>query len=327
MLPRRSLKWPIFIAIGTISLLIPLIVGWVIFSVSAALNRQDTAPIYWVLLAVGTTFFVLVVVGVILHLTLSIKAINLTQRQANFVDSVTHELKSPIASLKLYLQTMRMRPVTEEERVEFHQFMLDDVERLDNLINHMLDTARLERKPQNQEFEDIELDALLQHCAESIRIRYRVPTEVVEVSTEPCLTRARKVDLELIFCNLIDNAVKYSTDTPQVKIELLPVRKGFATVRISDNGPGIPRALRRKIFGQFVRLGTELERNKPGTGLGLYIVRTLVKRLKGKIRVKDPDQGKGTVFEVQIPAVPASPETDQSSDKAGDSKVEKRMAG
>ncbi len=324
MLPRRSLKWPIIIAIATISLLIPLIVGWVIVLVLAALNRQDNAPVYWVLLAVGTTFFVLILVGVIFHLTLSIKAINLTQRQANFVDSVTHELKSPIASLKLYLQTLRRRPVAEDERGEFYQFMLDDVERLDSLINHMLDTARLERKPQGDEVEDVELASMIEQCSELIRLRYRVSPDVISVDATPCIARAQKVDLELVFCNLIDNAVKYSSEKPVVEVVLQPVKEGMATVLISDNGPGIPRSLRRKIFGQFVRLGTELERNQPGTGLGLHIVRTLVKRLKGRIKVKDKEKGNGTVFEVQIPAVPVR--ESEADDMTTDATV-KRAAG
>ena len=111
------------------------------------------------LLVVGTSFLVLVLVGVVLYLLISIKGIRLNQRQSNFIDSVSHELKSPIASLKLYLQTLSRRSVTEEQQANFYRFMLDDVERLDTLINHMLDAARLDQQPVEADIVDVELSS------------------------------------------------------------------------------------------------------------------------------------------------------------------------
>ena len=99
---------------------------------------------------------------------------------------------------------------------------------------------------------------------------------------------ARRVDLDIIFRNLIDNAVKYAGAQPQVEVRLRLSADGRALVRIADNGRGIPHNFRRKIFGRFERLGLELEREKPGTGLGLYLARNLVRRLRGRIRVRDP---------------------------------------
>ncbi len=105
---------------------------------------------------------------------------------------------------------------------------------------------------------------------------------------------------------MIDNAVKYAGNPPRVEVTACHGPKNQVLVQVADNGRGIPNHLRRKIFGRFVRLGLELEREKPGTGLGLYIVRTLVRRLKGRIRVRDPKQGPGTVFELQLPAGPVA---------------------
>ena len=139
-------------------------------------------------------------------------------------------------------------------------------------------------------------------------LRYRVPAGDGPASTcsrAPC--RARRVDLDIIFRNLIDNAVKYAGSEPQVEVRLRPAPMAGAVVRIADNGRGIPHNLRRQIFGRFERLGLELEREKPGTGLGLYIARNLVRRLRGRIRVRDPRQGPGTVFEVQLPGVAVAP--------------------
>jgi len=300
--PRRSLRLPITLAIVMIVLLVALIVGWVILAVFGLMSETSYSPFYVTLLSVGTTFLVLVLGGTICYLVLSIKAINLNRRQSNFIASVTHELKSPIASLKLYLQTLRRRQVGDDQRTRFQQYMLEDVERLDHLINHLLEAARLDQVRVDDEEEDVELAELLQECAESICLRYRVPPGTVQLELEPCMLRAWRVDVEMIFRNLIDNAVKYAGAEPRVQVSLrLAPDAGLTVTRIQDNGSGIPLPLRRKIFGRFVRLGLELERETPGTGLGLYIVRTLVRRLGGRIQVSDADHGIGTAFEVQLP--------------------------
>ncbi len=158
---RPSYGWPITLAVVMISLVITLIVGWIILTV----REIDRSAVFWVLLFVGTTFLLLVLVGVVLYLFISIKGIRLNQRQSNFIDSVTHELKSPIASLKLYLQTLTRRSVTEEQQANFFRFMLDDVERLDMLINHMLDAARLDHTPVETDLVDVDLSAVLESCA------------------------------------------------------------------------------------------------------------------------------------------------------------------
>ena len=118
MLTRRSLGWPITLGVVMIVLLVALTVGWVLVVVVAA-NRTSSSGYWWAILAVGTTFLVLVLVGVVLYLVLTIKEIRLNQRQSNFIDSVTHELKSPLASLKLYVQTLSRRNVTESQQADF----------------------------------------------------------------------------------------------------------------------------------------------------------------------------------------------------------------
>lgn len=291
MLRRRSLGLPITLGVVMIVLLVFLIIGWVLILTGAR---------YWTLLGIGTTFLVLVLVGVILYLTITVKQISLNQRQANFVDSVTHELKSPIASLKLYLQTLARRSVTPEQQADFYRVMLEDVDRLDALIDHMLDAARLEQTPEENAVE-VDLAPALATCAETVCHRHRLPSETVSVYAAPARVRARPIDVEMVFRNLIDNAVKYSGEQPHVTVESWANGRGTVTTRISDNGPGIPAKLRRKIFGRFVRLGNELERARAGTGLGLYIVRTLVRRMKGKITVRGRGAQSGTVFEVELP--------------------------
>ena len=323
MSSRRSIGLPITLAIFMIVLLVALTVGWILLAVYGLLGDAKMAGLYWTLLSVGTTSLVLVLVGTVMYLALSIKAISLNQRQSNFIDSVTHELKSPIASLKLYVQTLSRRHVSQSQTEGFYRYMLEDVERLDGLINHLLDAARLDRDSTDEQREEIELSQLLADCAHSVCVRYRVPAETVRVAVQPHAVTARRVDLDMIFRNLIDNAVKYAGEHPQVEITSRLDEGHLGVICIRDNGPGIPQPLRRKIFGRFVRLGAELERKQPGTGLGLYIVRTLVKRNRGRIRVRDTEEGKGTVFEVCLPGCKPIEETAQagSDDDSGPDKT------
>ena len=133
------------------------------------------------------------------------------------------------------------------------------------------------------------------------RLRYRIAEDAIELQLEPCEIRGERIDLVMIFRNIIDNAVKYAGQPVSVKVSL-SVNNNFAVVQIADNGPGISQDLRSKIFARFVRLGDELQREKPGTGLGLHIVKTLLKKAGGKIRVLDnSSEESGTIFEVKLP--------------------------
>jgi len=302
MFERRSLRWPITLGVVMIVLVVVLIVGWILVTAFGVTFDRERAAFYVTLLSIGATLLTLVLVGVVMYLTLSIKAINLSRRQSNFIDSVTHELKSPIASLKLYLQTLNRRQVSPAEQEGFYRSMLEDVERLDSLINHLLDAARLEKVRTPAEKEDVELASVIRATAEAVCLRYQMPADIVQLDLAPCIVQASPVDLELVFRNLIDNAVKYASDEdPRVQISLQPGMEGWVVVRVTDNGRGIPPHYRRKLFGRFMRLGSELERDKPGTGLGLFIVRTLVTRLGGKVRIRDREPRGGTTFEVQLP--------------------------
>jgi len=308
MSARRSLRFPILLAIVMIALLVVLTIGWVLVNVSGATQDERSSGLYWTLLTIGSLFILLLLAGTVLYLILSIKAINLTRRQSNFIDSVTHELKSPIASMKLYLQTLSRHHVTEAERADFYRFMLEDLERLDRLINQLLTAGRLEAAPANGPWEEIELGGLLRECAAAVCLSYRVPADTVQLALQPCWVRGRRLDLEIIFRNLIDNAVKYAGQPPQVEVTAGPGGPEEVVVQVADNGRGIPFHLRRRIFRRFERLGLELERDKPGTGLGLYIVRTLLHQLRGRVHVRYPKAGPGTVFEVRLPGGPPAEE-------------------
>jgi signal transduction histidine kinase len=301
MEPYRSLGWPILLGVVLIVSVVALSVGWVLVSITAALGSQNAA-FFWAVFGVGVALLVTVLIGVILYLALTVKAIALSQRQSNFIDSVTHELKSPLASLKLYLQTLTRRSVPLEQQADFHRFMLQDVERLDGLIDHLLDAARtLNRRPRDREgitplapvLEQVRAGILQRHDVSADSVRIDCPHELA--------VRGPETEVEIVFRNLIDNAVKYSMPEPKVEVTAM-AWEGRVIVRVADNGPGIPVALRHAVFRRFVRLGSELERSTPGTGLGLYLVRSLVRQLRGKVTAQGRLTQRGSMFEVELPA-------------------------
>ncbi len=229
MFRRSSLKWPIILATLLLVITVSLLVLYIL---AQAANRQ------WGLLAVGTIFFALLLAGVVVYLVLTIKEINLNRRQANFIDSVTHELKSPIASIKLILQTLEFREVPPDQQREFHKYMLEDVQRLDSLIDHLLAAARLDQLDDLPDMEDVLLAPLLEQCAADIRRRYDLPPEGIEIDVLDCVVRGRPPELEVVFSNLLDNGVKYGGSPPKVRIDARRRSSGRVLVRISDNGKG-----------------------------------------------------------------------------------------
>jgi two-component system phosphate regulon sensor histidine kinase PhoR len=299
MLERKSLRLPITLGVLMILVIVLLIVGWVLITVFSARSTEQS-QFYWVLLTIGTLLFLFVLVGVIMYLVLSIKAINLNRRQSNFIDSVTHELKSPIASLKLYLQTLTIRQVSETEREKFYEYMLGDVERLDSLISHLLDAGRVENRRSDADCEAVNLSLVIQDCVNTVATRHQISADVFQLELAEAYVWAPPVDINIIYRNLIDNAVKYANSPPRVLISMKITDQQVLT-EIMDNGPGIPTSQSRKIFGRFQRLGSELQRKKPGTGLGLYIVRTLVKQAGGTVALLTNGRLGGARFEVRFP--------------------------
>src|SRR6185436_16236292 len=183
MFEHRSLRWPITLGVLMFVILVALLVGWIVLSIFGWDWKR--APLYIALLSTGTIFLTFAIVGTALYLTLSIKAINLSRRQSNFIDSVTHELKSPIASLKLYLQTLNRRNVSPGEQEKFFKDMLEDVERLDQLINHLLDVARLEKDRVGPQPEELRLDQIIRNAAETACQRYQRGAETIRLDLAP----------------------------------------------------------------------------------------------------------------------------------------------
>lgn len=270
-----------------------MLISWIVILAQAA---------GWGALIVGVVVFALILVGLSFYLFLMIKEVRLNQRQANFVDSVTHELKSPIASLKLYLETLEMRPVTEEQRCKFYRVMDQELERLDHLITQLLEVGRIDAIGEQSEPEDIFVESMLRRCGAAACAHHkREESETISYDLQPAIIHARPLVTETVFRNLMDNAIKYAGDPAKVEVTLRVTDRGKVVTRIADNGAGVPPELRKRIFGMFFRGGNELTRRQKGTGLGLYIVSTLVRQMKGRISVHDRSNQPGSIFEVELP--------------------------
>lgn len=290
---RTRLRLPITLSVVLMALNLALMICWIIL-----LARGEG----WGALIVGVIVFTLILVGLSFYLFLIIKEVRLNQRQANFVDSVTHELKSPIASLKLYLETLEMRSVTDEQRNRFYHVMGEELDRLDHLITQLLEVGRLDAIGAQSEPEDIALESMLHKCGSAACAHHkRDESTTITYDLKPAIIHAKPLVVETIFRNLMDNAIKYAGDPPSVEVQVRVTERGRVLTRIMDNGHGVPPELRKRIFGLFFRAGSELTRRQKGTGLGLYIVNTLVRLMRGRISVHDRPNQPGSVFEVDLP--------------------------
>ena len=291
---RRTLRLPITLSVVLIVLNVLLMVCWIVL-----LAQQGS----WSFLTVGTFLFALILIGLLLYLVVTIKEVRVNQRQANFVDAVTHELKSPIAALRLYLETLQMRELARDQQVEFFGVMETELERLDHLIDQLLEVGRLDAIGQQHDAEDIPMESLLRRCARNAAIGHDfVVEDVFEFDVQPTIVHARRIVLEMIFGNVLDNAVKYAGTPPTALVRCRGISGDRVRVVIRDNGEGVPRRIRRKIFRIFYRGGSELERRRKGTGLGLYIVRSLVHLLKGTVEMREREDGRpGSDFIVELP--------------------------
>jgi signal transduction histidine kinase len=301
MRKRQPLYLPLTLSVLLMVLNVTLMICWII------ILAQQSA---WGAMTFGTGAFALILLGLSFYLFLTIKERRLHQSQANFVDSVTHELKSPIASLQLYLETLQLRQLDDGKRREFYRTMDAELHRLDSLISQLLEVARLDAIGLDAPAEDVALQPLLTSCGTAVAARHRLAeSDVLAFDLEPAVVTAPRMMLEMIFGNLLDNAVKYGGQPPRVEVRMRLKNDNRVVIRIADNGAGVPREIRKRIFRLFFRGGDELQRRHKGTGLGLYIAHTLVRKLRGRIAVRDRDDQSGSVFEIELPGKAAACES------------------
>jgi len=305
---RRSIGIPLAIGIVLAILLLALAVGWQILvvgslrPVAAGMTRLD-----WVLLVLGTLFFVVVLGGLVWLSAWLIREMRLNQRQRAFLDAVTHEMKTPLASLRLYVDTLMRHEPEPERRRHFLSLMQEDLVRIDRTVDQVLAAARAEEPGRKLRGGSVPLAGVLRECIREVQGRHALPDAAMrlECDADPSV-RGDAAELGVVFRNLLDNAVKYSDAPVQVHVRVAELGGDRVDVDISDRGIGIPAGELRKIFQRFYRVGRDMQRTAAGLGLGLFIVRNLVRRQGGRVVAKSGGTGAGSRFVVTLRAAPPS---------------------
>jgi two-component system sensor histidine kinase SenX3 len=297
-------KWH-YITVGVLLIVVAvtLTVAWQIMGVSDASRAKEMSTLRWVVYFLGTVLFLLLIGGLVVIVSLLVREVRLNERQSNFVSAVTHELKTPVASLKLYLDTLQMRDLPESRRVDFYRTMREDLDRLNSTINNVLNAAMYTDRPVVDP-QPLDLARLVRRAMDLTRTRHQLPREsFAYVGPEALRLRGDAQALETAVLNLLDNAVKYSKEKVEVEVEIGTDGDGQAHLRVKDHGIGMSRAHLRVIFNRFYRIGAEVRRSHTGTGLGLFIVKSVVKGHRGTVTAESPGPDRGSTFTVTLPGI------------------------
>jgi signal transduction histidine kinase len=298
-------KWPhVSVGITLIVVAVALTVGWQILGASDGVAfAREASTLRWVVYFFGSLLFLLLIGGLVLIVILLVREVRLNERQSNFISAVTHELKTPVASLKLYLDTLRLRDLPEARRDEFYRTMDQDLQRLNATINTVLNAAMYTDRP-IADPQPLDLAKLVGRAIDLTRTRYQLEPEAITYDGPGSLRVSGDASaLETAVLNLLDNAVKYSADRPLVEVLAGSNGDGQAYLRVRDQGVGISRAHLPFIFNRFYRIGPEVRRSRAGTGLGLFIVRAVVKGHRGTVHAESPGPDRGSTFTITLPSL------------------------
>lgn len=301
-------KWH-YVAMGVALIVVAVVltVAWQILANPQTAGRA-VGPARAVAYFFGSLLFLLLIAGLVLIVMLLLREVRLNERQSNFVSAVTHELKTPVASLKLYVDTLEYRELSPERRAEFYRTMRQDIDRLTVTINNVLNAAMYTDRPVADP-RPVDLARVARRAAELTLTRFQLPKDAIRVTTPSVLRVAGDPEaLETALLNLLDNAVKYSKDRVAVEVETWGDADGQAHVRVTDQGLGMSRTHLPFIFTRFYRIGAEVRRTRKGTGLGLFIVRAIVKGHRGTITADSPGPDRGSTFTISLPALPDAEE-------------------
>ena len=272
---------------------VTLNIGWILA------NGRRVAPLVF-----GIISFSLIIAGIIVYTVFLVREMGITEQQDSFLNSMTHELKTPIASIRLYLETLQSRDVGDAQRKEFYRIMLQDAQRLQSTVEQVLRAGAARQKSKLHHIAPVDLAWLVGECVDTARQRHNLPPEAVSmVDADPGSTLVVDGDvddLRTAIANLLDNAVKYSAGSPHVTVQASGPTPDTAWVRVKDAGVGIPRAQLTRIFHRFYRFQGGAFKTK-GTGLGLYIVRAIAKRHGGRVFAESAGEGKGSTFTLELP--------------------------
>jgi two-component system, OmpR family, sensor histidine kinase SenX3 len=291
-----------------VGLAVTLNIGWIV------LNERTVA-----LAVLGIILFSILIAGVVLNTVFLVREIRRNERQDSFLNAVTHELKTPIASIRLYLETLQRRPVDEHQRQQFYSIMLADSDRLLATVEQVLKAGQLGQKHRQQNRTLIDLAALVTDCIAITLQRYHLDPDSIVLEPIPGAIRLHvqgiAEDLRTAVLNLLDNAVKYSPNGIHVRCSLAITHYTSATLRITDTGLGLPANQHKRIFNRFYRVPGRNTVKIKGTGLGLFLVRNIVRQHGGDVSADSPGLNEGTTITLSLPL--ASSTTSPSPEHSG----------
>jgi len=291
---RKSIAFFITLGASLVAVAIALNVGWIL------LNWREVA-----LLVFGIIFFLLIIFGLVLNTTFLIREIRRNEQHDAFINAVTHELKTPITSIRLYLETLKKREVAESQRQEFYDVMLADSERLLQTVEQVLRAGRAGDRRRRINPSIIDIREMVRECVELARLRYNLGPDAITIREIPGSEELRVAgdsdELRVAVQNLLDNAVKYSEKNVAVSVEVVPLDEKQMAVRIRDQGVGIAGAQLKRVFKRFYRVPGRVMARVKGTGLGLFIVRSVVEKHGGRVFAESAGLGQGSTFTIQLP--------------------------
>jgi two-component system, OmpR family, sensor histidine kinase SenX3 len=287
---RKSIAFYIAFGVCLITVIVVLYVGWVL--------------LHWrtgIMLALGILLVCIIIFGVVINTISIVREIRRNEQHDAFINAVTHELKTPVASIRLYLETLQSRSVDETKRREFYKIMLADSDRLLATIEQVLRTGRMGATSPKPNLARLDLSELIEECIARVRTMHALPTGALTFQPNgPSTILADADEVRAAIVNLIDNAVKYSGSGVKVTVATESI-DGQVLVRVKDEGPGIPKTELKRIFKRFHRVPGQLAARVKGTGLGLFIVRSVAKRHGGRAWAESEGPGRGSTFVLQLP--------------------------
>jgi len=301
--PARSITVPIVMGVATVALSIALLVGWILVIVRNVELTQRVWANSW-LMGGGIVSFAVIMAVLVLFSVFLTREIRESQRQVRFIDSVTHELKSPLASLRLCVETLIRRDLKPEQRREMLGMMLDDIDRLGAFIDDILEASRIRHGRGDLTVTEVQLSELAARAVRHVQHRYGLDEGEIEAALSPSdLSLATEpTSLEVVLRNLLDNAVKYSDRPAHVRMTARrDPGSGRIQIAVIDQGIGIPNEHLGRVFDRFYRVPSEDVSSRRGTGLGLYVASALVRNLGGRLDVHSDGHGKGTTMRFELP--------------------------
>jgi two-component system, OmpR family, sensor histidine kinase SenX3 len=292
---RGTIVFFLCLGIGLVALAVALNVGWII------LNWREG-----VLLLFGIIFFALIIAGMVVNTIFLVRELRRSEQHDSFINAVTHELKTPVASIRLHLETLQRRDLQENQKQEFYRVMLSDTDRLTETVEQVLRAGRAGDKKAGREKAEVDFREVVRECMEATRTRHRLQPEAMqyeELSSNGNGLRVRgsAEDLRTAVFNVLDNAVKYSGENVDVRVRLESPDEKHIVLRVQDQGVGIPADDVKRVFRRFYRVTNRSLAHVKGTGLGLFIVKAIAEQHGGKVFAESDGEGQGTTIVMELP--------------------------